>query len=118
MFALDLSAPLGETASASLSVANTRDEVSVVRCRLTEVRRSDGVGPSFVPAGTVTPQERELAPQEDTTVTVSLLLDDDRYVAGPLYIGSLHVSGHGDVALEVPLRITATSGQPTRGSAG
>src|SRR5438046_2926412 len=41
LFALDLSAPLGESTSASLSIANTRDETSVVRCSITDVRRSD-----------------------------------------------------------------------------
>jgi hypothetical protein len=108
LFVIDLVAPLGEVVSTSLSVANTRDEASTVRCRVTDVRRADGVGPGFVPNVSVAPDECELAPGQETTMLVTLVVDNDAYEIGPVYVGALEVSGHDDTPLEVPLRIRAT----------
>ena len=109
IFALDLRAALDETASAQLSVTNTRDDASLVSCRISDVRRADGVGPAFAPQATISPAEAELAPGEKVTIELSLLLSASDYEVGPLYVGELHVSGHDEVDLEVPLRIHAVA---------
>ena len=109
LFALDLVAPLGEQASASLSLANTKEQSSVIRCMVTDVRRSDGIGPAFAPRVTITPEQRELGPGEETSLVLSILLAEDDYEVGPLYVGDLHVTGHGDARLDVPLRIRAVA---------
>jgi hypothetical protein len=108
-FVLNLVAPLGGTASASLSVANTKQEPAVVRCTVTEVRRADGVGPSFKPGIMVLPAEVELDPGKETSLVLSLRLDEAFYDADVLYVGAVEVTGHDKAGLEVPLRITATA---------
>lgn len=108
LFALELMAPVGGTTSASLSLTNTRTDPSVIRCEVTDVRRSDGVGPAFAPQVTIAPEHIELGPGEEASLTMSLLLDA-RYDPGPLYVGELRVTGHGAERLEVPLRIRATA---------
>jgi hypothetical protein len=109
LFALDLVAPLGATTSASLSLTNTRTEPSVIRCEVTDVRRSDGIGAAFAPQVTIAPDHIQLGPGEETSLTMSLLLADGQFEPGPLYVGELHVTGHGTERLEVPLRIRATA---------
>ena len=106
-FAMTLVAPLGGVASASLSVANTMEERALIRCRVTEVRRADGVGPAFTPATTIQPERVELAPGEEVNLRVSIRLDPADYDVNTLYVGELHVTGHGEPRLELPLRITA-----------
>jgi hypothetical protein len=108
LFALELVAPIGGTTSASLLLTNTRPDPSVIRCEVTDVRRSDGIGPAFSPQVTIAPDRIELGPGEETNLTMSLLLDA-RYDPGPLYVGELRVTGHGAERLEVPLRIRATA---------
>jgi hypothetical protein len=107
-FALNLTAPLGGVASASLSVANTTEERAHVRCRATDVRRADGVGPAFTPKTTITPEHVELGPGEEVSLRLSVHLDKADYDTNVLYVGELHVTGHREPRLEVPLRITAT----------
>ena len=111
-FALHLAAPLGRMASASLAVANTQEEPAVVRCRVTDVRRADGVGPGFSPKITIAPERLELRPGEEASLALSLRLDEADYAPGVLYVGAVHVTGHEEVPLEVPLRITATAPTP------
>jgi hypothetical protein len=106
-FELTLAAPLGGTATASLSITNGRDERARIRCDATEVRRADGVGPAFVPDVSVEPDGLELAPEEEGRLVVKLRLDEGRYEPGVLYVGSLQIAGHGEPRLEVPLQITA-----------
>jgi hypothetical protein len=107
-FALTLAAPLGGVASASLSVANTTEDRAHVRCRVTDVRRADGVGPAFAPKTTITPEHVELGPGEEVSLRLSVHLDKADYDTNVLYVGELHVTGHGEPRLEVPLRITAS----------
>lgn len=107
-FVLNLTAPLGETASASLSLSNTRQQRSLIRCTVTAIRRADGVGPAFAPKVTITPEALELAPGQDGSLRLSLQLDADDFTADALYIGAVHLTGHGEPRLEVPLQITAT----------
>ena len=106
-FALDLAAPLGGTASASLLVANTRAATSEVRCVATEIRRADGVGPAFAPDLAIAPERIELAPGEEARITITLAVRESHYQAGPTYVGALHVTGHGESGLDVPLRVRA-----------
>src|SRR3954466_11533894 len=73
-FALDLVAPLGEMASASITVSNSGDEPSVIECSVSDVRRSDGVGPAFRPDLALAPQKVELAAGEEVALTISILL--------------------------------------------
>jgi hypothetical protein len=108
-FALTLTGPLGGVASGSLSVANTTAERAHVRSRVTEVRRADGVGPAFTPKTTIAPEHVELGPGEEVTLRLSVHLDKADYDTNVLYVGELHVTGHGEPRLEVPLRITASA---------
>jgi hypothetical protein len=107
-FELTLTAPLGETATASFSIGNTRDEPARIRCHVTEVRRADGVGPGFTPAVMFATESLELAPGDEARLELKLRLDEDSYEPDILYVAELQITGHGEPRLEVPLRITAT----------
>lgn len=107
-FELVLEAPLGDTATASLSIANTRDELARIRYHVTDIRRADAVGPAFTPDVTFVPEELELAPGDEASLTLALRLHERSFAPGVRYTGTLRVTGHGDPRLEIPLRITAT----------
>ena len=107
-FELTLAAPLGESATASLSITNSRDEQARIRCDVSEVRRADGVGPAFAADVGIEPDGLELAPEEEGRLVVTLRLDEATYEPDVLYVGTLQIAGHGEPRLEVPLRITAT----------
>jgi hypothetical protein len=104
---LDLAAAVAATASASLSLTNTRPERAVVRCAVTDVRRADGIGPAFAPDISIIPDGFLLEPDQEATVRLSLRLDAGIYDPGAPYIGALQVTRHGEPHLEVQLRITA-----------
>jgi hypothetical protein len=108
-FVINLIAPPGEIASASLSLANTRMEPVVIRYIVTDVRRADGIGPAFRPNLTLTPDTLELQPGQEASVSLSLRLDQGEYEPQALYVGTLQIIRHGEPRLEVPLRITATT---------
>ncbi len=55
---VQLTAPRGEVASASLSVANTSAEKCGVLFRFTDARRADGAGPAFAPELEITLTDR------------------------------------------------------------
>ncbi|HYA17424.1 MAG TPA: hypothetical protein VEF06_08155 [Bryobacteraceae bacterium] len=105
---LHMKAPLGEVASASLSVSNTTDAPATIRCSASDVRRSDGVGPAFAPQISIASDNIELGPGEEGTLRLSLPLEAGTYDAGADYAGTLFISGQGDVPVEVQLRITAS----------
>jgi hypothetical protein len=107
-FVLNLTAPLGETASASLALSNTKDEPSVIRCRASDIRRADGVDPAFAPKITITPESLNLQPGEEASVKLSLRLDEGDYAIGVSYVGTLQITSHGEPSFEVPLQINAT----------
>jgi hypothetical protein len=107
-FAINMVAPLGETATASLSLANTRSEPSTIRYTASTVRRADGVGPAFPPKITFNPAVLELQPGQEAGLSLSLRLDEADYEPQVLYVGSLQIVQHGEPTVEVPLRITAT----------
>ncbi|MDX1416663.1 MAG: hypothetical protein R3293_20855 [Candidatus Promineifilaceae bacterium] len=110
-FLLKLEAPLGETASATVSLANTTEAPTTIRCAANEIRRADGVGPSFSPQFSILPDSFNLRPGEEAILAVSLNLDADLFEVDVLYVGSLQITGHGEPRFEIPLRITAKPGQ-------
>lgn len=107
-FELSLTAPLGEHATASIAITNTRDELARVRCHVTDVRRADGVDAAFAPDVGFTPEILELEPGAEAHLEVSLRLDEDHFETDTPYVSMLQITGHGEPRLEVPLRITAT----------
>jgi len=104
---VDLKGARGETAFASLSLANTRRDLAVIRCGVTDVRRADGIGPAFVPNLTIAPGRMQLEPEEEIDVRLSLRLDAAVFDAGAPYVGAVRVSRRGEPPLDVPLRIVA-----------
>jgi hypothetical protein len=104
--ALNLTGPAGSVASATLSITNTRAQPAMIRYRFTEVRRADGIGPSFAPKFTVAPADLELGPGQEASLAIMLALDEADYAPNALYVGELQLTGHGEPRLEVPLRIT------------
>lgn len=110
--AIELAASIGESTSAVVSVENTRSDRAVVRCMVTDVRRADGIGPSFVPAVTVDPDGLMLDPGQEGSVRLSLMLDAGIYEPGAEYVGAVHIVRHGEPRLDVPLRIRAAHAEP------
>jgi hypothetical protein len=108
--ALALTAALGDTASASIIVENSGTERLMVRCAATDVRRTDGVGPAFVPTVALAPDEQTLEPGQEARVRASLWLDAAVYEPDVLYVGALRVMRERSPHVDVPLRITATRG--------
>jgi hypothetical protein len=114
-FELSLTAPLGESATASFSIANTREDVARIRCHVSDVRRADGVDAAFAPDVSFAPEVLELAPGEEARLELTLRLDEKFYESDTLYAATLQITGHGEPRLEVPLLITAT--QPVAATA-
>ena len=112
LLVLNLSAPLGETTTASLEVENSTENQTTIRCSMTDVRRADGVGPAFVPKITITPETLDLAPGEEGKLRLSLQLDEADYDTGALYSGILFITGQAELPVEVLLRIIATPPLP------
>jgi hypothetical protein len=106
---MSLRGPPSTVASATVSIANAREQVARIRYRVTEVRRADGIGPAFPPKISVTPDQLELQSSEEGSLTLALALDETDYAPDTLYIGALHITGHGEPYLEVPLQIMMTS---------
>jgi hypothetical protein len=106
---VELTAPLGASASAVVSLENTRTDPAVIRCLVTDVRRADGIGPSFVPKIVVDPDGLMLDPEQEGSVRLSLTLDAAIYTAGADYVGAVQVLRHGEPRLDLPLRIRAAA---------
>ena len=104
---IELTAPLGASASAVVSLENTRGDRAVIRCMVSDVRRADGVGPSFVPNVAVDPDGLMLDPEQEGAVRLSLTLDANVYTPGVDYVGAVQVLRHGEERLDLPLRIRA-----------
>jgi hypothetical protein len=85
----------------------------MIRGRVSDLRRADGVGPAFDPKVTFTPDGLDLGPGEEGSLRVSLELDPADFQADRLYVGSLYVTGHGEPDFEVPLRITPKTASTT-----
>lgn len=104
---LHLTGPRGETAIASLSVANTTGEKSAIRFSFTDARRVDGVGPAFSPEIAINPAVPELSPGEEQTIRLSVRLDAERFDVGATYASTLYINGGDALRVEVHLRILA-----------
>jgi hypothetical protein len=105
---VELRAPHGEVAAASLSVANTATEKCSVVFRFTDARRVDGSGPAFAPDLEITPPLVELAPGQEQKFRLSLRLDPAHFQEGVVYNSMLFISGGEAFRVEVNLRIVAT----------
>jgi hypothetical protein len=106
---LTLSGPAGSTSTMTLAVTNTTGQRAEIAHQVSDVRRADGVGPSFIPAISFTPDNLEVDPDEEVTLTISLTLDPQQYEIDRLYGGALLLTGGSDVPLRVDLRILAIS---------
>ena len=101
-------AHLGDTATVKFAVCNTTASTATIRCVMTDVRRSDGVGPAFEPTATITPNHFSLAAGHEETVTLSIVLEEPAFVPGPNYTGSIRILGVGDRVVDVPIEIRAS----------
>ena len=106
---LTLSAAVGTTATVSLEVTNTTGQRTRIGHQVSDVRRVDGVGPSFTPAIKFVPENLEIDPDEEGTLTLSLDLDPEKYDVQHLYSGAVLLTGSSDIPLRVELRVLATS---------
>ena len=104
---LELVGPIGKTASARLAVANNESEPTALRAVMTDVRRSDGIGPAFDPDVTIRPMRFTLAPLAEEVVTLTVRLAAKAFEPGPEYVGTLHILSPGRTVLAVPVRIRA-----------
>jgi hypothetical protein len=101
-------APIGETATVRFAVRNNTDERADIRCVLTDVRRSDGVGPAFEPDATIMPNGFGLAAGTEEVLTFSVRLAESDFTAGPVYIGGIRVMGVGDSVVDIPVDLRAS----------
>jgi hypothetical protein len=106
---LTLSGAAGTTAIVSLAVTNTTGQRTRIGHEVSDVRRVDGVGPSFIPAIVFAPEDLEIDSEEEGTLGISLTLDPQKYDVDRWYSGALLLTGGSDVPLRVELRILATS---------
>jgi hypothetical protein len=106
--AVTLSGARSSTVTASLSVTNTTGQRTNVGYRMTDVRRSDGVGRAFVPSLTIFPESLDLGPDAEGAITLSLWLDPQQYEPDGLYTGMLYVTGGAGLQVEVQVRIAVS----------
>jgi hypothetical protein len=110
--AVDVDALLGEATSVRFAVTNTDLEPAVVACRLSEIRRADGVGPAFDPVVHTAPDRLELAPGAEATVELTIHADADHFQPGVPYDGVFRIASATRTLLELPLRIRAMVPEP------
>ena len=113
---LPLEGTVGGTASGTFTVANTRDEVAQLSFSagpLVDAGRpeADGLQPSF----TFDPGSVRLTPGAESTVSVLLPLDADRFTPGHEYHGEITVLGGDGTQLDVTVR--ALVGPPPKPAA-
>lgn len=105
---LPMDGTVGGTASGSFTVANTRDEVAQLSFSagpLLDVATpdADGLQPSF----TFDPGSVRLEPGAESTVSVLLPLDADRFTPGHEYHGEIKVLGGDGTRLDVTVHALA-----------
>jgi hypothetical protein len=105
---VELSGPIGANVTTTVTLDNALAEPAVIRCAVSDVRRTDGVGPAFTPALVFAPEMINVEGGTDAAVTVSLQLDSAVYASQSSYVGSLHIMRDDAPRLDVPLRITPT----------
>ena len=113
---LEAVAGLGQTATARFAITNNSDADATVRCALTDLRRSDGVGPAFEPDATLMPNNFRLAVGAEEVIQLSVRLAECDFEDGPLYTGGVRVLGIGDAVLEIPLNVRASISEERSGS--
>ena len=101
-------APLGQTATMRFAISNNSDADATVRCVLTDLRRSDGVGPAFEPDATLTPNNFRLPVGAEEFIQLSVRLAESDFEDGPVYTGGVRVLGVGDAVVEIPLNLRAS----------
>jgi hypothetical protein len=101
-------APLGQTATIRFAISNNSDADATVRCLLTDLRRSDGVGPAFEPDATLTPNDFRLPVGAEEIIRLSVRLAECDFEDGPVYTGAVRVLGVGDSVVEIPLNLRAS----------
>lgn len=101
-------APLGQTATMRFAISNNSDADATVRCLLTDLRRSDGVGPAFEPDATLTPNNFRLPVGAEEFIQLSVRLAESDFEDGPVYTGGVRVLGVGDAVVEIPLNLRAS----------
>jgi hypothetical protein len=101
-------APLGQTATMRFAITNNSDADATVRCLLTDLRRSDGVGPAFEPDATLTPNNFRLPVGAEEFIQLSVRLAESDFEDGPVYTGGVRVLGVGDAVVEIPLNLRAS----------
>jgi hypothetical protein len=116
-FTLSLTGPSGGVARAMLSIGNTREECTTVRCNVSDLRRVDGVGGTFTARFSVTPEPLELAPAQEGRLTLAFDLDKALFAPNAIYVGALRVSGHGDAPIDIPIKVIATAEALAQGAA-
>jgi hypothetical protein len=99
--AVRLSADLGSTASAKVTVANRQKRGRRVSF---EVSALTGPAGEFTVPIEIAPATALLQPDEELTVKVRLLLDPLLFVAGESYTGEVHVRGGDELILDLDVR--------------
>jgi hypothetical protein len=105
---LEAVAPLGQTATMRFAISNNSDADATVRCVLTDLRRSDGVGPAFEPDATLTPNNFRLRVGAEEFIQLSVRLAESHFEDGPVYSGGVRVLGVGDAVVEIPVKLRAS----------
>ena len=101
-------APLGQTATVKFALGNNTDVPADVRCVLTDVRRTDGVGHAFEPDATVMPNRFGLSARAEEVLTLSVRLAEPEFAAGPIYSGGIRVFGVGNSVIDIPVSLRAS----------
>jgi len=107
-FGVSLSGPPNTLATTTIELSNRSARVTDVCCAISEFRRADGHGESFMPFLLVEPARLRLLPGEKRRVRVSLMLASELFETDHLYSGSLLVKGHDNEDLLVYLDARAT----------
>jgi hypothetical protein len=99
---LDLRAPSGAVATATIVVENTRAAAADVVCRVSHFMPRSG-GQRFEPGMTIEPARFRLLPGEPRDVDITVTLDPVRFAVGTDYVATLLVSGAGERDLVIQL---------------
>jgi hypothetical protein len=94
----------GERAETVIAIENGSNASAAVRCRVTDVRRPDGIGPAFDPDAAFDPELAVIPPGDEARVRVSIVLDD-RLDPGVVYEGAVRIVRHDGPELRLPLEI-------------
>lgn len=114
---VELRAPSGETASATIVVENTRTVAADVACRVSEFA-ARAFGRRFTAPLRMEPSRFTLAPGEQRDVSLQLPLDPGLFAPDADYIATLQIAGAGEQDLIVHLMARASSRRRDRKASG